>query len=325
MFPAPDRLKYAVGALLYTPAVDKRIAARICSGTFPNLSSLAFCFEDAISDTALNAAEDAFTESLIHIADATPDTLPLLFVRVRSADHLLRIYGMIEEYKYLITGFVLPKYALSNAADYERVIRTINSPSEKRPFFVMPILESEDIIYKEKRIETLMALKGAIDAISPYILNIRVGGNDFCRIYSLRRHVTQTIYDIALVKDVLTDILNIFSRDYVVSAPVWEYFESGAGDIHWQEGLEREIALDKLNGFIGKTAIHPSQLPVIAKAMQISKDDYEDALQIVHWQETVLGVAKGISSGRMNEVKVHTKWAQRILLLASIYGVADVR
>jgi citrate lyase beta subunit len=325
---------YSVGALLYTPAVDTHIAKRICDGTYSCLSSMVFCFEDAILHSSVAVAETTFMSSLRYIENAvtngaihtTTGKLPLLFARVRSPEHLEVLGERCKSYQHIFTGFVLPKYDINNAADYESVLRKLNTtlPPNTHPFYVMPTLESEAVIYKETRLETLVALKMAIDTIAPYVLNVRVGGNDFCRIFGLRRQVTQTIYDIGLIRDALTDILNIFCRDYIVSGPVWEYFETNSTDTLWREGLKRELALDRLNGFIGKTAIHPSQLPIIVHSMKVSRVDYEDAFAIMHWEENILGVSKSISSGRMNEVSTHKKWAEKIMLLAELYGIDDV-
>jgi citrate lyase beta subunit len=322
-------LPYSVGALMYTPAVNTRIAARLCGGTYSGLSSLVFCFEDALMRDSAASAEEAFIASLEYIDRAakknaihTPEKrTPFLFIRVYSAEHLIHVCSLIAPYRRLITGFVLPKYDTLNASEYEKAVTAVNVRKREAPFFVMPTLESEDVIYKEKRLDTLGSLKKYIDAIAPYILNVRVGGNDFCRIYGLRRQVTQTIYDISVVRDVLADIINVFSRDYVVSAPVWEYFDTNTVDTLWKEGLRRELELDRLNGFIGKTAVHPSQLPVIAYALKVSRADYEDAFQIMNWKDEILGVSRG--NGRMNELNTHRRWAEKILLLAEIYGIAD--
>lgn len=153
-----------------------------------------------------------------------------------------------------------------------------------------------------------------------HTLNIRVGGNDFCAAYGLRRNSRQTIYEIGVVNSALTDILTVFGTDYVVSAPVWEYFENDRDDT-WKQGLERELALDKLNGFMGKTAIHPSQIPIIHRAMAVSAADYEDARRILHWDQKAVGVQKSGGGDRMNEVKVHAKWAEKIMTLSKVYGV----
>ena len=80
---------------------------------------------------------------------------------------------------------------------------------------------------------------------------------------------------------------------------------------------------DKLNGFLGKTAIHPSQLKVIQKSMIINKYDYLDALSIIGINENATGVKKSIEKNRMNEVKTHRAWARKTIGLANIYGVAE--
>ena len=118
------------------------------------------------------------------------------------------------------------------------------------------------------------------------------------------------------------DILNVFSREYVVSGPVWEYFDDKKS-FDWLEGLLQELELDRINGFIGKTAIHPSQLPYIFDSLKVSQTDYEDARQVLLWDVDKLGVVKSVDGGRMNEVKTHRKWAERIKILGDIYGVRD--
>ena len=118
------------------------------------------------------------------------------------------------------------------------------------------------------------------------------------------------------------DILNVFAADYVVSGPVWEYFGADA-EGEWARGLKKELELDLLNGFIGKTAIHPSQLPVIFNSLKVRPADYQDALNILGWQKDGLGVAKSADGSRMNEVKCHGKWARKIIMLGDIYGFQE--
>ena len=120
---------------------------------------------------------------------------------------------------------------------------------------------------------------------------------------------------------IFTDIINVFAADYVVAGPVWEYFGTENGQ--WSEGLCEEIELDRLNGFIGKTAIYPSQLPFIYNSMKVSRVDYDDAVKILDWNLIDYGVAKSADDSRMNEVKCHKKWAIRIVSLGKIYGIKE--
>lgn len=162
-----------------------------------------------------------------------------------------------------------------------------------------------------------------LSGFSDNILNIRVGASDFCNIFGMRRKMAQTIYDIGVVADCFTDIINFFGKNYVVAGPVWEYFDSKGDEGMWQRGLEFELSLDKLNGFFGKTAIHPVQLPVIAKSNIVEEEDYQDALNIMGMNSGLIGVAKGHSGNKMNEVKTHSHWAKKIIAQANVYGVKE--
>ena len=141
--------------------------------------------------------------------------------------------------------------------------------------------------------------------------------------YGIRRTPNRSIYDCGVIRDILVNMVNVFASDYVVSGPVWEYFESKTLDRQWEIGLRNEIELDLLNGFFGKTAIHPSQLPIIFDELKVSENDYSDAVSIVNWQDSGLAVGKSDAS-RMNEVKCHSKWAEKILVRAKIYGIKAI-
>jgi citrate lyase beta subunit len=324
----PD-MAFGVGALLYVPAVSSRIAEKILSDEFSSVNSLAFCLEDSIRDEALPLAESELLETMRRLClsdlamENRKNAAPMIFVRIRNAAHMLSVYNQLCEFSEPLTGFILPKFDLTNIAEYSEAICDINASRADKPLYIMPILESESLIPLASRVGVLSELHRRLAFIAEYVLNIRVGGNDIINFFGLRRGSDQTIYDIGVVREILFDILNVFSRDYVVSGPVWEYFDSGAENTSWLTGLKRELELDRLNGFIGKTTIHPSQVPVINESLRVSASDYADALEIMNWSSLTSGVAKSASGMRMNEVKVHRKWADRVLRLARIYGVRE--
>ena len=315
-----DNMPYRVGGLLYTPALKEDIAEKLLSKQYKDLTSLALCLEDSINDDSLEQAEIQLKTTLSFLKNADAD-LPLLFVRVRSVDHLNNIHTMLGEAESILTGYVLPKFDLTNCESYCQLIREFNSNRKDR-LYIMPILESKTVADIGNRVDILWSIKHHLDTVHEYILNVRVGGNDFSNMYGLRRSETQNIYQIGVIRDILVNIINVFASDYVVSGPVWEYF--GTDDSEpWAEGLRKEIELDQLNGFIGKTAIHPSQLPIIYESLKVQKRDYDDAHSIVNWSSDGLAVAKSADGQRMNEVKCHLKWAKRVLTLAEIYGVRE--
>ena len=307
---------------MYVPALNAGVAAKICEGRFGNLSSLCFCLEDAITAGCEREAETQLAASLSFIAEKAAGAKPLLFVRVRDCNQLRRLPGLLGETLGILTGIILPKFDLSNAADYCSQTISINS-ALKKPLLVMPIIESRSAIDMSTRYRTLLGIKELLDGCSGDILNIRVGAMDFCSHLGLRRTINQTIYDIGAVASVLSDIITVFGSDYVVSAPVWEYFKGSDDSNSWETGLKNELRLDLANGFIGKTIIHPSQVEAVLRGLQPSRADVEDASAILSWQNGSLGVAKSWGGNRMNEAATHKKWARKVLCLAEIYGVGD--
>jgi citrate lyase beta subunit len=313
-------LPYRVGGLLYTPALNSNIGEKLVSREIKNLTSIALCLEDSITDDSLPQAEQQLKKTLLFLMQSKSE-LPLLFVRVRSVDHLQKIHTLLGEAESIITGYVLPKFDLSNSELYCRIIREYNLGRTNR-LYIMPILESRAVADIGNRVDILWAIKEQLDKSKDYILNIRVGGNDFSNMYGIRRTESQNIYQIGVIRDILVNIINVFASDYVVSGPVWEYFGSDISQ-PWAVGLRKELELDQLNGFIGKTAIHPSQLPIIFESLKVRKCDYEDAVSITGWSDSGYAVAKSHDGQRMNEVKCHLKWAKRILTLAEIYGIRE--
>ena len=241
----------------------------------------------------------------------------MIFIRIRSVSHLAEALVRYKDFFGIVTGFILPKFGVENAAKYAELIGEINADRAK-PLYFMPIIESAECIMLRSRAESLYRIEEILRPIKKYILNIRVGGNDFSNIYGLRRRADETIYDIAVIRDALTDILNVFSGEYVVSGPVWEYFDDKTGDA-WRKGLEMELKADRANGFLGKTCIHPSQLPIVYESMKVPQSDYDDAAAILGWEDGKSGV--GRVRNRMNEVKCHSRWARKIQILGDIYGI----
>lgn len=320
-----EQLKYSVGALLYCPATSEKIIDSIIINKFKGSYSLALCLEDAISANSVEYAEnqikvtfeELYKEFLINKALS----LPKIFIRVRNPKQISRVYNSLGKSSALLSGFIFPKYSLDCCDSYNNEILKINSISEK-PVFMMPIIESPDLINLNSRSQALYKLKEKLDGISKYILNIRVGGNDFCKEFGIRRGLTQNIYQVLPLTSLLSDIITVFSRDYVISAPVFEYFSS-KNDI-WKETFKCELELDKLNGFVGKTVIHPNQIPIVNETLKVDYNDYKDAIDILSWSEkSTLLVGKSDDGNRMNEVKTHIKWAQKIINLANVYGVKN--
>ena len=309
---------YDVGALLYCPAnAHHTVAQAVAAERLPRPFSLALCLEDTVRADALAAAEQAVEQTLRDLTDAARQETfyrPLTFVRVRSPEQLARLGRAYGKYRPLLTGFILPKFFIETCGAYCAVIRDLQA--DGLDYFYMPVFEAPSMLPLHTRHAALAEVKAQLDALRECIPNIRVGGNDLCHVFGLRRDPRHTIYDLRPVADVLTDLLTTFAPDYLVAGPVWEYYD-GPG---WAEGLARECALDRLNGFVGKTVIHPKQIPIVNQSLQVSPADYADANSILTWDDPCL-VAPSAEGTRMNEYQTHFRWAQRVAALGRRYGV----
>ena len=318
---------YKVGALLYAPALKPNVARYIINNS-GNRYSMAFCLEDTVSDDAVEAAEKQLKNTLLEIRDAKRYGacffLPQIFVRVRKADQITHLCKYLGDSMDIVSGFILPKFNKDNGEEYVKNMKQVNEQSP-HVIYAMPILESEDLIDPATRMCNLMLIRDYIDEMEDYVLNIRVGGNDFSNQFSVRRKVDQTIYDILPIAGIFSDILAMFSRNYIVSGPVWEYFSDD--DEKWETGLEEELKKDLISGFVGKTVIHPKQIEVVNRALRVQEEDFKDAVQIMGWEDenrNGYNVSKSADGHRMNEVRTHRRWAEKVLTLAEIYGTLSI-
>jgi hypothetical protein len=165
--------------------------------------------------------------------------------------------------------------------------------------------------------------------------------------YGLRRPPDLTIYDIRPVASVICDVVNVLGRadgtGYVVTGPVWEYFSAGERMFKPQlrqspfdaqqaaplrqrlitsdlDGLIREVHLDKANGLLGKTVIHPSHVAAVHALSVVTHEEYCDAADILG--VTGGGAMASSYANKMNEAKPHRAWAERLMLRARVFGVA---
>ena len=332
---------------MYMPGT-KDFAQAVIDKKYPGLTSMVMCFEDACPEPDVPAAE----KNSIHVLDTLMEAeqkgllkyedIPLLFFRVRNPEQFQHFSSMLrKEHIRYITGFNFPKFNGVNGGQYMYHLMELNNRFGEI-IYGMPIIEDARVAYKETRLLELMAIKNICDCHRDLILNVRVGGTDFSSCFGVRRGINYTIYDVMTVSNCLMDILNVFTRhnDYTVSGPVWEYFKVNKNmktmaelpkvDLQQTllkrkaivndavDGLMRELVLDQANGFMGKTCIHPSHLNYINGMLAVTKDEYDDAYQIMH---TAGGVVKG--SKGMNEIGPHKAWAERIMMRAEAYGVIE--
>lgn len=331
-----ETLRGAVGGLLYIPGIRRDIARIILSGKIRDLSAMVICLEDSVGDLDLDGAVELVATQLRQLEEGleagllSADHLPLLFIRVRNGAMLEEMADLMVRHSPILTGVILPK-ATPQTLEWALAITQDIHRQARDPFYLMPVLESEELIYPAHRGEFLHELRVRADKGRERILNIRVGATDLCGLYGIRRGVETPIYSIPTVAGCIADVVRVFAFQdhYTVSGPVWEYYRQTSqvrqtsqalADGQWAEirGLLREVSLDRQNGLCGKTCIHPSQLLPVQAGSVVSLDDYQDAMAILG---NGAGVQAGGRKNKMNETKPHTLWAKKTLRQAGIFGV----
>ncbi|MEU0003528.1 HpcH/HpaI aldolase/citrate lyase family protein [Streptomyces sp. NPDC006314] len=347
---APARLlSAALGATLYSPATRPRLADDIVKQAAHGVVSMVLCLEDSIDDADVVAGEENLVRQFADL-DSRPGTEPpLLFIRVRTPGQIPDLVRRLGPTVRLLSGFVLPKFTGERGVPFLEALTAAETASGRR-LFAMPVLESPELLYRESRVDTLEGISRAVDKYRDRVLALRLGVTDFCSSYGLRRAPDMTAYDVQIVASVIADVVNMLGRadgtGFTVTGPVWEYFrvpermfkpqlrqspflEVQAVELrerlieHAMDGLLREISLDQANGLLGKTCIHPSHvLPVHALSV-VSHEEFSDAQDILRPERGGGGVLRSAYTNKMNEVKPHRAWAERTLLRAEVFGVAN--
>ncbi|MEG6522002.1 HpcH/HpaI aldolase/citrate lyase family protein [Desulfotomaculum sp. 1211_IL3151] len=347
-------LAHALGATLYMPGTANRSISKVINNEIPGLTSTVLCLEDAVDDREVEAAEQNLALQLGTMLSfkGQGSSLPLIFIRIRNVEQLKRLTKTLGEAMNVLTGFVFPKFDTTSGFEYFEHLVEVNKTTEKT-IFGMPILEGPSVIHLESRSETLLNIKSLLDQYKELVLNVRMGATDLSGLYGLRRSPELTIYDISVIRDFIANLVNVFGKPqdgYVISGPVWEYFSSNTRLLKPQlrqtpfqeqfggegsrirldlldryiDGLLHEVMLDKANGLIGKTVIHPSHILPVQAMYAVTHEEYCDAKDILANGGNG-GVTKSVYGNKMNEAKPHTNWARKIMTLSKIYGVLNER
>ncbi|MEU0069979.1 HpcH/HpaI aldolase/citrate lyase family protein [Streptomyces sp. NPDC006332] len=347
---SPARLlSAALGATLYSPATRPRLADDIVKQTDRGVVSMVLCLEDSIGDEDVADAEENLVRQFADLAERGPADIPLLFIRVRTPEQIPDLVRRLGPSARLLSGFVMPKFTEESGIPFLEALQSAEAESGRR-LFAMPVLESPELLYRESRVQTLEGIARTVDKYRERVLALRLGVTDFCSSYGLRRAPDMTAWDVQIVASVISDVVNMLGRadgtGFTVTGPVWEYFrvqermfkpqlrrspflEGQAEELrealieHSMDGLLREITLDQANGLLGKTCIHPSHvLPVHALSV-VSHEEFSDAQDILRPERGGGGVLRSAYTNKMNEVKPHRAWAERTMLRAEVFGVAN--
>jgi citrate lyase beta subunit len=289
-------------ASLYVPGIHPDLA-KVLQGEHPAApQSIIVCTEDAISESDVDFALDRLHSIVRHLPSRSDG--PLRFIRPRSPSvlrQLLRMPG-IER----VHGFVIPKSDGDTLPAYLRILG-------RRTFHLMPILETAAVFEREGIQEIRHFLQHA--SVKARILALRIGGNDLLRLLGLKRFPGHTIYETPI--GALIPLLIMAFKPYGFRLTGVACDEYANPDL-----LRIEARRDRLMGLVGKTAVHPCQVPVIQQEFRPSSSDLEAARSII---AEASGGAFGLN-GVMLEPAVHLAWATDVVDAAQAkrgFGVTD--
>ncbi|GAA2458852.1 HpcH/HpaI aldolase/citrate lyase family protein [Actinomadura vinacea] len=341
----PSLLAVALGATLYCPAIRPALAADVAKAARRGVASMVLCLEDSVADEDVAAAEANLVAQLERVHTAGTQA-PLLFVRVRTVEQVGDLAVRLGAAAELVSGFVLPKFTAAAGGEFLDAVAAAEARTGHR-LLAMPVIESDQAVYRETRTDLLQDVARLLAKHRERVLAVRIGATDMSAAYGLRRPPDLSIYDIGPVAGAIADVVNILGRadgtGFVVTGPVWEYFSAGERMFKPQlrqspfealraaplrerlitsdlDGLIREVHLDKANGLIGKTVIHPSHVAAVHALSVVTHEEYCDASDILG--ENGGGAMRSVYANKMNEAKPHRAWAERLMLRARVFGVA---
>ena len=338
-------LATALGATLYVPGIRDDLVRVISKRADEGVRSMVVDLEDAVADRHVEQAVENVTKALIDLSDTPQQTM--LFVRVRTPEHIRQIVDGAGSRTHALTGFVLPKFSASTGARFLGEIQAASDRIGSR-LFAMPVLETPDVLYRESRTEALSAIRNLLGQYRDSVLALRLGATDLCGLFGIRRDRDLNIYHVGVVAELIAEVVNHLGRadgsGFVITGPVWEYFtghermfrpqlratpfeERHAQSFRHQlvsddfDGLIREIVLDRTNGLTGKTVIHPTHVAAVHAMSVVPHEEFGDAADILNCDDA--GVRKSGYSNKMNEVRPHRRWAEKLHHRAAVFGVAN--
>ena len=291
---------YALGATLYMPGTRDDLEQILLHRKLPQVRSLVICLEDSVCAANVDIALTRLRRLLERMAVCREASSgrPLVFVRPRNVDMAARLsawpgIGALD-------GFVIPKLRLGDLSAWASAL---SHPG----LALMPTLETSEVFHPNAMAELGEAMKAVF---GPRILALRIGGNDLLGVLGLRRDPAGTLYrgPMGYVVPMLVSVLG--GLGFSLTAPVFELLQAPGL-------LKEELALDIAHGLVGKTAIHPSQIPLIHNALRVTEADLATARSILD----AASPAVFQRNGAMCEPATHRAWALRLLERARWQGV----
>ncbi|GGJ39340.1 HpcH/HpaI aldolase/citrate lyase family protein [Deinococcus roseus] len=282
-----------LGASLYVPGTHPQLLSIVNAEKYPFLRSVIICTEDAVLPQHLPEALHNINQTLQELRSSNLK----VFVRARNIPVLQQLLDLpgIEQ----VEGFVLPKVEPQNLPLWMGTLKGTT-------FQIMPTLETR-VVFDRGALDELRSM---LLAQQHRVLSLRIGGNDLLSLLNMRRSRGVSAYQTPLGTLINQLVLQFKPYGFNLSAPVYDFTDD-------PETLVQETRMDLQNGLFGKTAIHPSQVPVIESLYRVSGTDLEMAEAIL--AADAPAVFK--MGDAMCEPATHRNWAEQVVDRYQVYGL----
>ncbi len=282
-----------LGGTMFVPATHKDLHTIASGKKYPNLKSVLIDTEDGILEKEVPHA----ISCIKNLLDSFEKSNTLVFIRPANIEVLKELLACTNSEK--IDGFVLPKFSLSNAAQYLEILKSFS-------YAIMPSIEGEELFNHAK----LFELRALLLEHKEKITLVRFGLEDMLRQLSMRRECTESVFDLSVTSAVLGNFIATFkSAGFAVSGGVYPCFQDSAGFI-------KDVQRDLKEGLFSKTIIHPNQIDIVHENYKVSQKDFDEACELCENPHAVFK-----QNGKMAEVVTMLPQTQEVIKRAKVYGI----
>ena len=280
---------------LFVPASRPELFSKALAG---EADALSFDLEDAVDESRKAQAR----QELAKFLDALPeDCGKTIIVRVNALD--------TPHFEADLEAIALPQLDIVNlpkpeSADEVRACAHALAKLERRrhlePIAILPNIESP----------RALRFAAEIAAASPRVAGLQAGWGDLIEPLNIDR------YNPAAIQAIQLQI-----RIAAGEAGVWA-FDGAWANIQDRDGFRREAEAARRLGFIGKSAIHPTQVPIANEVYRPTDEEIAHSLKVVEAARAAAeeGVGAFTVAGKMVDAPFIRR-AEAILAMARRLGL----
>ena len=260
--------------------------------------ALSFDLEDAVDEQRKDTARAELAKFLRSLP---PNTGKVLIVRVNGLEtkHFERDIEAIVG-----SGVDMVNLPKPESPDDIRACAAALAKAERKAK-----VEPVDILANIESPRSLR-LAAEIASASPRVVGLQIGWGDLIEPLDIDRYNPEVI-----------QALQLQIRIAAGEAGIWAY-DGAYANIKDPDGYRREAEAARRLGFIGKSAIHPTQVPIANAVFRPTDDEIAHSLKVVEAAEAA--AAKGVGAFTVNGKMVDAPFVRRaeaILALARKLGL----